>query len=104
MSSLSPIDILGLVAGSLTTAAFVPQLLKVWISKSANDISYLMFILFIIGIVLWEIYGWEIHSMPVILFNIITFILGLAILILKFVFDSRNNLKSKEKIINNTSN
>ena len=103
MSSLSPIDILGLVAGSLTTAAFVPQLLKVWQSKSANDISYLMFILFIIGIVLWEIYGWEIHSMPVILFNIITFLLGLAILILKFIFDSKNKLQLNEKTRSTTS-
>jgi len=95
MNSLSPIDILGLVAGSLTTAAFVPQLIKVWQSKSANDISYLMFILFIIGIMLWEIYGWEIHSMPVILFNVITFILGVAILVLKFIFDQKATL-SKE--------
>ncbi len=91
MDFLNPINILGLVAGSLTTTAFVPQLLKVWQSKSAKDISYLMFILFIIGIVLWEIYGWEIHSVPVIIFNIITFILGLAILILKYIFEREGN-------------
>ncbi len=87
MDSLSSMDVLGLIAGTLTTIAFVPQLVKVWRSKSAKDISYVMFILFIAGIILWEIYGWGIHSMPVILFNVITFILGLAILILKFVFD-----------------
>ena len=44
---------------------------------------------------LWEIYGWEIHSMPVILFNVITFILGVAILVLKFIFDQKATL-SKE--------
>ena len=88
MENLESIDILGLVAGSLTTIAFVPQLIKVWTSKSAKDISYVMFILFVTGIVLWEIYGWGIHSLPVILFNIITFILGITILILKFIFDS----------------
>ena len=87
MNSISSIDILGLVAGSLTTIAFVPQLIKVWRSKSAKDISYIMFIMFIIGIVLWEVYGWEIHSLPVVLFNVITFILALAILILKVIFD-----------------
>ena len=96
MNTLNPIDILGLIAGSLTTAAFVPQLVKVWTSKSAKDISYLMFILFIIGIVLWENYGWEIHSLPVILFNIITFILGLAILVLKFIFEKRNKQLLKD--------
>ena len=89
MHSLTSLDILGLFAGTLTTIAFVPQLIKVWQSKSAKDISYVMFILFISGIVLWEIYGWGIHSLPVVLFNVITFILGLAILILKFIFDRR---------------
>ena len=96
MDSLSSMDILGLIAGSLTTIAFVPQLIKVWKSKSAQDISYVMFIMFIAGIVLWEVYGWGIHSMPVILFNIITFMLGLAILILKFIFDREAN-SSAEK-------
>lgn len=91
MNSLSSMDILGLIAGSLTTIAFVPQLIKVWKSKSAQDISYVMFIMFIAGIVLWEVYGWGIHSMPVILFNVITFMLGLAILILKFIFDREAN-------------
>ena len=80
MDALSSMDVLGLIAGTLTTIAFVPQLVKVWRSKSAKDISYVMFILFISGIILWEIYGWGIHSMPVILFNVITFILGLSLI------------------------
>lgn len=96
MDSLSSMDILGLIAGSLTTIAFVPQLIKVWKSKSAQDISYVMFIMFIAGIVLWEVYGWGIHSMPVILFNVITFVLGLAILILKFIFDREANSSAKK--------
>ena len=91
MESISSMDALGLIAGTLTTIAFVPQLIKVWNSKSAKDISYVMFILFIIGIILWEFYGWGIHSLPVIFFNIITFILGLAILILKFIFDKKES-------------
>ena len=95
MDSLSSMDVLGLIAGTLTTIAFVPQLIKVWQSKSANDISYVMFILFITGIILWEIYGWGIHSMPVILFNVITFMLGLAILILKFIFDRKMRESAK---------
>ncbi len=98
METINSMDLLGLVAGTLTTAAFVPQLLKVWKSKSANDISYVMFIMFIIGILLWEVYGWEIHSFPVILFNVITFFLGLAILILKFIFEQRNLKDNNQKV------
>ncbi len=92
MESLTQMDVLGLFAGTLTTIAFVPQLIKVWRTKSAKDISYVMFILFITGIILWEVYGWGIHSMPVILFNVITFILGLTILILKFIFDRKDEV------------
>ncbi|KGG16191.1 MULTISPECIES: SemiSWEET transporter [unclassified Prochlorococcus] len=95
--NIDSIDLLGLVAGTLTTVAFVPQLLKVWNSKSAKDISYVMFIMFIFGIVLWEVYGWEIHSFPVILFNVITFVLGLAILVLKFIFD-KNETPEKSNL------
>jgi MtN3 and saliva related transmembrane protein len=51
--------------------------------------------MFIAGIILWEIYGWGIHSMPVILFNVITFVLGLAILVLKFIFDRKANESKK---------
>ena len=74
MQELTSMDLLGLVAGTLTTIAFVPQLLKVWNSKSAKDISYVMFSMFILGIVLWEIYGWGIHSLTAIVFNVITFL------------------------------
>ena len=98
METINSMDLLGLIAGSLTTAAFVPQLLKVWRSKSANDISYVMFIMFIIGILLWEVYGWGIHSLPVILFNVITFFLGLAILILKFIFEKTTLSNNNQKI------
>ena len=94
MDSPTNLDLLGLIAGTLTTIAFVPHLIKVWQSKSAKDISYVMFILFVCGIVLWEIYGWGIHSFPVILFNIITFILGLTILVLKFIFDKDENIET----------
>ena len=91
METIDSNELLGLVAGTLTTIAFVPQLIKVWTSKSAKDISYGMFILFVTGIILWEIYGWGIHSFPVILFNIITFMLGISILILKYIFERTSN-------------
>ena len=91
MSDLFTINNLGLVAGLLTTIAFVPQLLKTWESKSADDISIGMFSLFIVGVLLWGIYGFEIHSIPVVLANSITFILATSILILKLNFSSNKN-------------
>jgi MtN3 and saliva related transmembrane protein len=77
---MESIDVLGYVAASLTTVAFVPQVIKTWKSKSAKDISLIMFLLFNIGIILWLIYGIVIESMPIILANIVTGILALTIL------------------------
>ena len=80
------IDSLGIIAGTLTTIAFIPQLFKTWKTKSANDVSYGMFLLFSLGVVLWGVYGWEIHAMPVLLANIVTFLLAISILLLKVIF------------------
>lgn len=77
-------DILGMIAGTLTTIAFVPQVMKTWRSKSTHDISYGMFILFSVGLLLWLIYGIAINSLPIILSNIVTLALALVILGLKF--------------------
>ncbi len=76
-------NLLGLAAGCLTTVAFVPQVLKTWRSKSGNDISLGMFLLFSSGVLLWLIYGLYIHALPVILANGVTLLLSLAILVMK---------------------
>ncbi|RAM53093.1 MAG: hypothetical protein C6Y22_03140 [Hapalosiphonaceae cyanobacterium JJU2] len=77
------ITILGLVAATLTTFSFVPQLLKTWRTKSAKDVSYIMLVSFNIGIFLWLIYGLYLSALPIILANLITLIFNLIILWLK---------------------
>jgi MtN3 and saliva related transmembrane protein len=74
---------LGLAAGTLTTAAFVPQLAKAWRSKSTNDLSWGMLVTFSTGVLLWLIYGVWIDSLPVILANAITLLLQAGIVSLK---------------------
>jgi MtN3 and saliva related transmembrane protein len=80
------IELIGLVAGGLTTVSFLPQVIKTWKSKSAKDLSLVMFSLFCLGIVLWLIYGLLIHSLPVILSNAFTLILSSTILFFKLKF------------------
>lgn len=77
------INLLGLIAGTLTTIAFLPQLLKTWKSKSAKDVSLVMMITFCSGIFLWIIYGFAIEAMPIIVCNVVTLVLALLILVLK---------------------
>ncbi len=81
MSAL--IDSIGLVAGLLTTTAFIPQVLKIYRSKSGKDISARMFSLFSAGIVLWLVYGILLRSLPLILTNAVTLVLSLTIIALK---------------------
>jgi len=77
------ITILGLVAGTLTTLAFLPQLFKIWRSKSAKDISFNTLIIFNIGIFLWLIYGIYLNALPIILANLFTLIFNMIIVWLK---------------------
>lgn len=78
--------LLGLVAGSLTTAAFFPQFLKAWKSRSTKDVSLLMYVIISTGVLLWLIYGLIIGSLPVIAANAVTLVIAGAILILKIRF------------------
>ncbi|OLB05545.1 MAG: hypothetical protein E6K58_13190 [Nitrospirae bacterium] len=74
---------LGLAAGTLTTTAFAPQLVKAWRSKSTGDLSWGMLVTFSTGILLWLIYGVWIDSVPVILANAVTLLLQAGIVSLK---------------------
>jgi len=77
------VTLLGLTAGTLTTLSFLPQVIKTWKTRSTKDISTGMFVMFCTGIFLWALYGLAIGSMPVIITNIVTFILAFIILLLK---------------------
>ena len=77
---------LGLIAGGLTTAAFFPQVLKIWKTRSAADIPLGMFVLFSTGVLFWILYGVSIGSVPVVLANGITLVLALAIIAFKIRF------------------
>ena len=75
--------VIGLIAGLLTTIAFIPQLAKTWKSKSAKDVSLVMFMTFTTGVLLWLIYGVLIQAPPLIAANVVTLLLAAAILGLK---------------------
>ena len=83
------IEFFGYFAAILTTAAFLPQLIKTLKTKKAEDVSLITLIMFITGVGSWIIYGYAISSSPILIANIITFILNLFILIFKVYF-SRN--------------
>ncbi|MFM5999360.1 MAG: SemiSWEET transporter [Dolichospermum sp.] len=80
------ITILGLVAGVLTTVAFLPQMFQIWLTKSAKDVSFVMLIVFMSGLFLWLIYGIIIGALPIIMANGVTLFFNLIILWLKIKY------------------
>jgi MtN3 and saliva related transmembrane protein len=78
--------LLGYSAGFLTTIAFVPQVFKIWKSRSAEDVSLPTFIAFTIGVGLWLVYGFVKQEPPMIVWNGVTLILAAAILVMKIRF------------------
>ncbi|MCX7932399.1 MAG: SemiSWEET transporter [Rhodovarius sp.] len=73
-------EALGLAAGTLTTAAFVPQVLRTWRTRSAEDFSLPMLLMFVAGVALWLGYGIAVAALPVVLANGITLALASVIL------------------------
>ncbi|GIV59136.1 MAG: sugar transporter SemiSWEET [Rhodothermaceae bacterium] len=73
--------VLGLVAAACTTVAFLPQVVKNWRTKSAGDLSFGMFGLFTIGVVLWLVYGVLIENLPIIAANMVTLVLNVINLV-----------------------
>jgi MtN3 and saliva related transmembrane protein len=83
--SISPTWI-GMAAALLTTAAFAPQAIQAWRSRSTRDVSLAMFSMMVAGIALWLVYGILIDDLPLILANTVTLVLAAAILIAKIRF------------------
>lgn len=86
------IMLIGFVAAFGTTFAFVPQLLKIIRTQKTDDISLIMYIIYIIGIVAWLVYGLLLNQLPIIIANIISFGFALTILIFKI-----KSIKKQEK-------
>ena len=80
---LTSLDTLGFVAGALTTAAFIPQVLKSWQTRDLSGISLRMYSLFTAGVALWLLYGVALANWPIVLWNVITLVLAGGVLIMK---------------------
>lgn len=82
-------EVFGSAAAVLSTGAFIPQVLKTWQSKKAEDVSYVLLIAFCSGCFCWIIYGYMTKAYAVLIANMITFSLNLVILAMKFFFERK---------------
>ena len=84
----APTDTLGLAAGTLTTIAFVPQIVRIVRVRHADDLSWWTFGTFALGVALWLVYGLRLDAIPIIAANVVTLALALVILVLKWWYRS----------------
>jgi len=80
------IKLLGFAAATCTTIAYAPQFIKVWKTRSTEDISLGMFLVMVLGLLLWLVYGILSGDGPLIVANAITIVLAGGILVMKLKY------------------
>ena len=77
------VDALGYTAAVFATGSFLPQVVKTWRTRSAEDLSFAMLCTHIVGMLLWLAYGVMIGSTPVVAANVVAVVLDVALIALK---------------------
>lgn len=79
---MSAIQILGLAAGTITSITFLPQVIQIWKTKSAKDLSLHMLLLLILGVSMWLTYGILVADAAIIYTN--SMVLAMSLILLYF--------------------
>ena len=77
------IQFFGFAAAFCTTAAYVPQVVRVWRTRRTTDVSLAMFLVMTVGLVCWLIYGVAIRDLPIIVCNGSALVMTSIILVFK---------------------
>jgi MtN3 and saliva related transmembrane protein len=80
------VEYIGYFGSFLTSITFIPQVYKSWQSKSVGDLSVWMILIVVTSTIVWLVYGFSIHSGPVISANTVVLVLTLVLLYFKFRF------------------
>ncbi len=82
---------IGFIAAFFTTASFVPQALKTLKTRDTSGISLPMYVLFVIGVSLWIVYGWQVQDWAIVVANscVLAFIIPILSIKAKAVLDER---------------
>ena len=96
-------DVFGYSAGFIASVQYIPQIKKMYLTKSTNDISMNMIFICAFGSILWITYGIYLMEWPVILTDVIILLQVLTMLFLKIYHEKlcccRNRTDSVDHII-----
>jgi len=86
---MSELDILGLIAPGFSTSSFIPQIWRTWKTRDVSGISLPTYVILMIALTLWLLYGILKSDAPLIIANAIMIMLSGAIAVMKIVFEKR---------------
>ena len=84
------ITMIGLLAGTLSIIALIPQVWKTYITKHSKDLSMKWLLLTFISQLLWFTFGMLSIVLPVILTSSLTCVMTSSLIIMKRKFDDEN--------------
>jgi len=79
----------GLFAAFFTTFAFAPQSIKTLRTRNTEGISVIMYVMFLIGVISWIVYGFKKEDIAVLAANVITLLLATPVLIMTLISRKR---------------
>lgn len=82
-------QLLGFIGAALSVVTYLPQVIKLWQSKSAKDISMPMLLLLSFGVAVWLAFGIRIGDIPLMITNSLILAMSLTMIILKKIYDQR---------------
>ena len=77
---------LGLLAGTITTAAAIPQVVRTYRTRHVRDISIWQPILLNVGMSLWLMYGIALGDIPLIVANAVSLVCYTALIVMKVLY------------------
>lgn len=87
-------ELFGLAAGAMTISGFIPQIIKGYMTKRLDDLSYLLGILISIGMLMWLFYGIHIKSISLIIANIMGVLFNLTLVFMKYIYSRRSQTEN----------
>ena len=91
------VKILGLTAGTISSIAFLPQVIHVWKTRSAKDLSLNMLGLLVLSVSMWLVYGILVGDVAIIYTNSMVLAMCLILLFFKFKFKQMKNEHTNEQ-------
>lgn len=86
MEGFDLVELIGLLAAVLTTAAFIPQVYKTWKTRDVESLSFPMLAMFFTGVSLWLVYGIYLSSPSLIFANSVTVVSAFFLIYFKIKY------------------